>query len=286
MSGLRLQSAMEYLLTYGWAILIIAVVLGALSSLGFFNGANLAPKVAGGSCQIYRPYGPGSTAFINTEGECSNELPQYVALLNGQNYIAIPYSPALDSATSYTVIAWIRTTSASANSVFIGGYTSGNYYQVYLSGSNVGYGSGTATGSTAAPAVNNGAWHQVAAEIGGGGVSLYLDGRLVYTTSTSQVVGNLGSDAIGAQCASSGSCSDSFNGMIANVQVYNTSVSANEITAIYQEGIGGEPTVLNNLAGWWQLNGNLNDYSGNLNNGAGVGTVVFTTSWTSTYSPP
>jgi hypothetical protein len=33
------QSAMEYLMTYGWAILIVAVVLGALYSLGVFNGA-------------------------------------------------------------------------------------------------------------------------------------------------------------------------------------------------------------------------------------------------------
>jgi hypothetical protein len=34
----KAQSAMEYLMTYGWAILIIAVVLGALFSLGVFNG--------------------------------------------------------------------------------------------------------------------------------------------------------------------------------------------------------------------------------------------------------
>jgi len=37
---------MEYLMTYGWAILVIAVVLGALYSLGIFNGANFL----GGSC--------------------------------------------------------------------------------------------------------------------------------------------------------------------------------------------------------------------------------------------
>ncbi len=35
----KLQSAMEYLMTYGWSILIIAVVLGALFGLGVFNGA-------------------------------------------------------------------------------------------------------------------------------------------------------------------------------------------------------------------------------------------------------
>ncbi len=36
----RAQSAMEYLMTYGWAILIIAVVLGALFSLGVFSSSS------------------------------------------------------------------------------------------------------------------------------------------------------------------------------------------------------------------------------------------------------
>lgn len=43
---LKAQSAMEYLMTYGWAILIIAVVLGALFSLGVFSSATLL----GNSC--------------------------------------------------------------------------------------------------------------------------------------------------------------------------------------------------------------------------------------------
>ena len=36
----KAQSAMEYLMTYGWAILIIAVVLGALFSLGVFSSSS------------------------------------------------------------------------------------------------------------------------------------------------------------------------------------------------------------------------------------------------------
>ena len=36
--NMRLQSAMEYLMTYGWAILIIAVVMVALFSLGILGG--------------------------------------------------------------------------------------------------------------------------------------------------------------------------------------------------------------------------------------------------------
>ncbi|MGC8648541.1 MAG: hypothetical protein ACP5SJ_03580, partial [Candidatus Micrarchaeia archaeon] len=40
---LKAQSAMEYLMTYGWAILIVAVVLGALFSLGVFNSSSFIP---------------------------------------------------------------------------------------------------------------------------------------------------------------------------------------------------------------------------------------------------
>ena len=36
----KAQSAMEYLMTYGWAILIIAVVLGALFSIGVFSSTS------------------------------------------------------------------------------------------------------------------------------------------------------------------------------------------------------------------------------------------------------
>ncbi len=39
---LDLQSAMEYLMTYGWALLIIAVVLAAMFQLGIFNPGQFA----------------------------------------------------------------------------------------------------------------------------------------------------------------------------------------------------------------------------------------------------
>ncbi len=47
------QSAMEYLMTYGWAILIIAIVLAALFSLGVFSGTLPTACIAqsGFTCQ-------------------------------------------------------------------------------------------------------------------------------------------------------------------------------------------------------------------------------------------
>ena len=76
-----------------------------------------------------------------------------------------------------------------------------------------------------------------------------------------------------------------FFGNIANVQVYNISLSANEIQALYLEGIGGAPIDLQHLVGWWPLNGNANDYSGNGNNGQ-INNVNFVSNWYSGYTPP
>jgi len=76
-----------------------------------------------------------------------------------------------------------------------------------------------------------------------------------------------------------------LNGSIANVQIYNTSLSASEIQALYQEGIGGAPIDLQNLVAWWPLNGNANDYSGNSNNGQ-INNVNFVSNWWSGYTPP
>lgn len=76
-----------------------------------------------------------------------------------------------------------------------------------------------------------------------------------------------------------------FGGSIADVQLYNTSLSANEAAALYDEGMGGDPININYLIGWWPLNGKADDYSGNLDNGIPT-SVVYTSSRTSGYSAP
>ncbi len=97
------QSAMEYLMTYGWAILIIAVVLAALFELGVFNGSNLGPQAciaqAGFVCEnpIYTTQGIGFTlgqtkgstyygnwVFVTAQGEPLNQqgIPQNFTVAN------------------------------------------------------------------------------------------------------------------------------------------------------------------------------------------------------------
>ena len=77
---LKSQSAMEYLMTYGWAILIIAIVLAALFSLGIFSSGSLIGTTcianSGFLCGTPIAHGTTFTASIgqatgaeNAEGE-------------------------------------------------------------------------------------------------------------------------------------------------------------------------------------------------------------------------
>jgi len=56
--------------------------------------------------------------------------------------------------------------------------------------------------------------------------------------------------------------SGGWYGGISNVQVYSAALSANQMRTLYYQGIDGMP-FLGNLIGWWPLNGNANDSSGN-----------------------
>ena len=65
--NMRLQSAMEYLMTYGWAILIIAVVMVALFSLGILGGNPLGTSCiaqSGYICQSPVLHGNTLTATV------------------------------------------------------------------------------------------------------------------------------------------------------------------------------------------------------------------------------
>lgn len=272
----RLQSAMEYLMTYGWAILIIAVVLGVLYYLGIFNGANFAPKLPPGSCQVARPDGPDTTQNINTEGECWGGLPQYVVQFS-------PTSPnvivgnSLITGNQATFVVWFDEYGSSGDLIGQSGTLlntctfgrSSFEVENSIGGTSFfNYGPGT---SCPTPGV----WYQYAGVYNGVSVTMYIDG--VAGTPGSQS-GNLHSGYvyIGEY---------NVNGILADVQIYNTSLDANSIEALYQEGVGGVPIDLENLVGWWPLNGNIQDYSGNDNEGQG-GSMNYISTWYYNYNQP
>ena len=309
-NGFKLQSAMEYLMTYGWAILIIAVVLGALFSLGIFNPAFLAPKVQPGSCQVERPNGPGTSAYISIQGNCNNELPEYVGVFNQKDAIIINtlsssfLSSPLNNQPDFTITAWVNPNNGNFMSVYtegapaitfwlsIGNFTPGNP-EIGIGEWNTNL-NGNWAGSSISYRVMPHQWTFIAVTLSNGGVgsgttTFYVNGEKFQGTGQSQEESGPTSTYFGIGGNTGGYLGtqniNSFNGSISNLQIYNTSLSPAAIEYLYREGIGGEPTSLNNLVGWWPLNGNANDYSGN-DNSAVNANIIYTNGWTYEYTAP
>ncbi len=120
MATFKLQSAMEYLMTYGWALLIISVVIIALVSIGVFNGGllgNQCTTAAGFTCDIQSfsastgnvvvtigqdsgtPWTSANVLFVNSSAESAAQAGLTPAMLASSNGI----TNGLPSSTTITV---------------------------------------------------------------------------------------------------------------------------------------------------------------------------------------
>ena len=291
----RAQSAMEYLMTYGWAILIIAVVLGALFQLGVFNANNFAPKAPPGACYVVRIGGT-----VSLEGECQGELPEFVANFNGANsQVSITRYPTI-SQSAFTITGWVLLTQFNSSNGLQGWWANStwhstvglqSYPNAYPGASSGGFtlffhnatsGAGPGTGSFTASFRK---WYFVAETGNGITMNMYVNGASAGTANYFGPFGNMNHIVIGAYYAGASGAGNVMNGSEANIQVYNTTLSQAEINASYAEGIGGAPVKPQNLVGWWPLNGNANDYSGNNDDGTATD-ITYSGSWASQYSGP
>ncbi len=285
----RAQSAMEYLATYGWAILIIAVVLATLFSLGIFSPGNFAPKASPGSCQVYRPGGPLSISGIALTGLCNGELPEYAANFPTSSSVVTlnkinGLGTSLTSNAPFSASLWLNLAGfpGAYYSILTYGNPSNGGWYLRTSNSGTNYidfrfnecSSADCECSLVFPLLSSNTWYYVVITYNGVVGKIYFNGQSSGSATCS--------DAVTAATPQIGG---GWLGYLSNVQIYNTSLSANEIQYLYTEGIGGAPLVLQNLVGWWPLNGNTNDYSGDNLTGKNNG-ATFTSSWTSGYTAP
>ncbi len=279
---------MEYLMTYGWAILIIAVALAVLFQLGVFSGGNFTPKAQAGACQVQKTASGSSVV-----GECQGQLPEFAARVQaGYQAIVAPAnnlapgnsvsatvwfnpSPIQASNPNYHFLFFYGGVACSANELGLSFQTNG-YLDMATCGNDYIPGSG--------PKVNFNSWNFGAVTISGKTVTLYLNGQIANQGTLANAPNIVAiSIAIGDSYQYS---PQAYNGMVANLQIYNTTLSPAEVNAIYLEGIGGAPVRPENITGWWPLNGNANDYSGNNHNGQIYANTTFTSSWQSNYTAP
>jgi hypothetical protein len=66
-----------------------------------------------------------------------------------------------------------------------------------------------------------------------------------------------------------------FTGYLSNIQIYGRALNQTEIETIYLNGLPGDPLPYPELLGWWLLNGDARDCSGNQNDGIVVGELKF-----------
>ena len=297
---LKQQSAMEYLMTYGWAVLIIAIVLIAFFEFGVFNAP--VPTIQAGACYVFK-----STASVSLAGRCQGAWPNYVAQFNGaSSYIGLPssvFNYITSGATNnynLTFSVWFYTTS---NGIILGQdngapppSTPGGWVPAIYIDSNglvrasVFWHTNTAYQIVSSAKYNNGRWHNLVDTYNNGIETLYIDGQEIgyqtysesgYSTTYSYFLGT----GYGLSWRSTNSGWFYFGSGISNVQIYNTSLATDEINALYLEGIGGAPIDSTHIVGWWPLNGNAQDYSGNGNN-AQVNNIEWSSAWESAYTPP
>ena len=213
-------------------------------------------------------------------GEASWGSPYYSANFSGpKGFISTPLQYNYGVGTGITITGWIYPTNLSA-------FTSipllRSDFELALLGSNLWFytfGLGSAGGGT----VRQNAWNFVSATVTGPvnpTVNLSINGVQVSSTSYSGTLGSsCGSQQNymlgGTNSTACGSPPLDFQGKMANFQVYNFSLTPSQISHIYSEGIGGAPLQATLLAGWWPLNGNVNDYSKNNKNGTLFGNVGF-----------
>ncbi len=282
------QSAMEYLMTYGWSILIVAVVLGALSFLGVFNPLTFTPKASAGGCQVIKNTELG---ISNLEGSCNNQIPIYAASFNGNALVNVGNENTVDFGNGVTISAWIKISESTVNwynIVYKGKWCGGQntmFDSIVLgNGNNLGLCYAN-NGPEPAVSLKQNTWYNIMYSANSTAISFYLNGVHVFTQSGSFTANTNSANMLIGSGDLGNAGIKNFVGLISNVQVYNISLSNSSIKTLYARGIGSTPVDLQNLIGWWPLNGDVNDYSGNNNNGVPTN-VLYTSNWYNGYTQP
>jgi|GEM_PF-4163607 hypothetical protein len=220
----------------------------------------------------YTGYRPASlrNAFQLSRSTAILPVSSYVGQFNGaSSYISTGSSGLPIGSGSFSSFSWIKTP-GSVNGNNMGIFYSGtqslgeSWYYMVTPSNTVIFDLFSVGGPASTATVANNQWHFVGVVNNGGTVRMYVDGLASGSPQTMSPNTVLSTTYIGQSYPGSARY---FNGLISNVQVYNTALSPAQVLQLYQEGIGGEPVVPSNIVGWWPLNGNPNDYSGQGNNG-------------------
>jgi len=239
------------------------VSLGSIGGCAYLGGMG----VYGFGPYLVQPYQSVLQTIANMYLN-PNPVQSAVFTSASSSYINIPNTQALQYPTGQlTYVVWFETSSVSTAQGIMSQSpgSSAAYVDLYF-GSNGElryelHPSGFTSGQFYSSALSANTWYQAVMTFNGVTMTGYLNG-------VSQGSQNPGGSSIASDLNPLvlGNYGGYLSGSLADVQVYNIALSASQVTSLYAEGIGGAP-IQSGLVGWWPLNGNANDYSGNGNTG-------------------
>ncbi len=251
---------------------------------------------------VYIDKNPVSNAGLPGSGILTNVQENYVANFNtsvADSEVIIASDNALNLSSSppnYTILIWFREANViftepeqEMNLVSKVSVDTGSGYKLELNGGGCNGlidfdEEGIGAGHCMSPTPQDTAWHQLGLIANSVGLFMYTDGALThYAPVTTPIKPGSWSPffIIGSQKQPGTSQTNYyFTGQLSNLQIYNGSITPRQINASYAAGpLGGPVAQTNRLLGWWPLNGNANDYSGNGQNGLPLNVTYQTLAW-------
>jgi len=170
--------------------------------------------------------------------------PGTAANFNGSNGLIVAGTSAVNP-TTYSVSTWFKTTSTTGGKLIgFGNASSGlsvksDRHIFIRNDGKLDFGAGADVVSPLA--YNNGAWHLVVGTQGPAGMKLYVDGQLVGTNSSTSAQNYTGWWRIGGDKVGTGASSNYINGTLDESAVFNTQISAAQVTALWAAGNAPPP---------------------------------------------
>lgn len=252
------------------------------SSAGTYN-LTLTVTDNGGATASNRVSVVVQTQETNPTGEPAPPTTNYSLSLNGStSYVEVPTSPSLNITTPFTVEAWIKTNSVSAQQGIVERYNwldtdDGGFALRLAPGGKILF--GTIRNSNAYDflisnsTVPVGEWHHIAGVFDGSELRVYIDGVLD-AAKGSTVYPSAGTKSLKIGARGDGA-TNTFNGLIDEVRL-SAGVRYGANFAAEKRLTAGGLNV--NAQGLWNFdNQSLNDSSGNNNHGTLIGDGSFTT---------
>ena len=224
---------------------------------GLAKNGELYLKAAGstdaGAIVVYdsgswRTFANEASAFINT----------YSVDFDGTNdYMVASQNSAINITGNLTLSAWIKLDSLGSFQGIISKRSgSGTNYQFYIRNSNVlSFYDGSLLVNDSV-ALTSGSWIHVAVVVNGSNLTFYRNGSASSTGLGVSVSSNTVDLTVGEILGS-----NFLNGKVDECAVFDTALSASDITAIYNSGVPDDLTSYSPV-GWWRMGDN--------NSGAGT----------------